>query len=236
MLSLYNPLDLLLVAFAVIAIPVQSAISARMFARTPRSEQNLVGRYWFTISRAVLVSLLILFDWHWAARPWSALGLDIPVGFWGRVGFGLDAVLVGYYVFGLLLRKLSPERIASARSRLDSYRILPRTQGEFMLFQLMAIVASPFEELLFRGFLIWFFTPFAGLWGAVLISSLIFGLGHVYQGWLGLPRTGLIGLAFGIAYALTHSLWWLMLAHMAGNFFGGLFQRRLMRLAPAPAE
>jgi CAAX protease family protein len=87
----------------------------------------------------------------------------------------------------------------------------------------MALVGSVTEEILYRGFL----TLLAGLWGAVLISSIAFGLGHIYQGWMGVVRTSCIGLAFGVAYALTNSLWWLMLAHTMFKSFGGLVAWRL---------
>jgi uncharacterized protein len=236
MMTAYNPLDLVLVAIAVVAMPVHSVLSRRMFARTPRSAFNLVRRYWFIIARSVLVSILILFDWRWAGRSCTTLGLDLPIGFWGRFGFGFDAVLACCCTYGLLLRKLSGERLVFARQRLNSYRIMPHTRAELAVFPLVAIFASPFEELLFRGFLIWFIAPFAGLWGAVLLSSAVFGIVHAYQGWFGILRTAFIGLAFAIGYALTHSLWWLILAHVMVNLFGALFARRVIRLSPAAVQ
>ena len=230
----YNPIDLLLFVAVLVGV-AYAPISGTRLARTPPNEVNLIRRYWQTIGRAVLVSLVILFDWHWASRPWAALGLDIPIGLWGRVGFGLDAVIVFIYGYWLLLRKFTPERAESSRRLLESLRILPRTRSELRLFSLMAVTASPFEELLCRGFLMWFFAPFAGLWGAAALSSLLFGIGHAYQGWRGILRTTLIGLAFATAYALTHSLWWLMVAHIAFNLLGGLFAWRLKRWKPSEA-
>ena len=230
----YNPIDLLLFAAVLVGV-AYAPIAGMKLARTPPNEVNLVRRYWQTIGRAVLVSLVILFDWRWAGRPWAALGFDIPIGLWGRVGFGLAALAVGIQAYPLLLRKLTPERAESGRRRLEKLRIMPRTRGEFMLFSLMVLTASPFEELLCRGFLMWFFAPFAGLWGAAALSSILFGIGHAYQGWHGILRTTLIGLGFATAYALTHSLWWLMFAHIGFNLLGGLFAWRLKRLAPAEA-
>jgi uncharacterized protein len=236
MMAPYNLLDLALVTLAAVAMPVQSLLSQRTLARTPRAELNLVRRYWFIIARGVLISLLILFDWWWMGRPWTTLGLDFPIGFRGRLGFGFDAVLTCYYTYALLLQKLSAERLVFVRQRLANARIMPQTRAEMAIFPLVVILASPFEELLFRAFLIWFIAPFAGLWGAVLLSSTIFGLGHAYQGWFGILRTAFIGLAFATGYALTHSLWWLILAHVMVNLFGDLFARRLARLSPATAQ
>jgi uncharacterized protein len=229
-----SPFDFLLLFIAAIAMPVASVVSGRSLdaART----RSLVGRYWYIIARAVLVSALLLLGWHWLGRPYAALGLDVPVGIPGQIGFVIDVAILAYCVFALLIRKLPTERIAPLRKRLDSNRIMPETPREFALFPLVGLAGSTFEELLYRGYLMWLLTPFAGLWWAVALSSLLFGLGHAYQGWFGILRSGLIGLGFGIGFALTHSLWWLIVAHVMVNVFGGLFARRFMRLSPVPAS
>jgi membrane protease YdiL (CAAX protease family) len=76
---------------------------------------------------------------------------------------------------------------------------------------------------------LWAFAVQTNPWIAALLSSLVFGLGHVYQGWRGVLRTALIGCVLAIAFVLTHSLWWLMMAHMAVNLLGGLFAWRRLR-------
>jgi membrane protease YdiL (CAAX protease family) len=227
----FTPLDLFLLFFLVAVIPVQSALTGRTFARTPRGELHIVRRFWFNIARAVLLSLLVLLDWRWAGRSLSALGLDIPLGIRGRIGLVLDAVLICSFAFALLWRKLPQERVESARRKLDETPFMPETRPQFLLYALMALVASPAEELLFRGFLLWAFAVYGGVWVAALLSSLVFGLGHAYQGWLGLLRTAFIGFVFAIGFVLTRSLWWLMMAHIAVNLLGGLFAWRVMRLS-----
>jgi hypothetical protein len=42
----------------------------------------------------------------------------------------------------------------------------------------------------------------------------------------------LIGIAFGVAFALTHSLWWLLIAHTSANLSGVLLARRLLHESP----
>lgn len=227
--------DLLLLAIVVVAIPLWSSLAGKTLAQTPPSQLRQVPRYGFVIVRAVVVSLFILLVWGQAGRAYSSLGLDIPIGFEGRVGLGLDAVLAGYFMIVVPFRKRSEDRLASLRRRFQELRIMPRTRQEFLLYPVAAVAASIFEELLYRGYLIGVFRASAGVPGAVLLSSALFGLGHLYQGWRHVLRTSLIGLALAIGYALTGSLWWLMLAHAIFNLSGGLLAWKLMN-QPVPSE
>jgi membrane protease YdiL (CAAX protease family) len=95
------------------------------------------------------------------------------------------------------------------------------------VFLLLSLTAGVWEELLYRGFLVGFLEPRAGLLAAVVLSSAIFGLGHVYQGRRGILNTGLVGLVFAGLYALTRSLWWLMLAHALVDMAGGVVAFRI---------
>ena len=52
------------------------------------------------------------------------------------------------------------------------------------------------------------------MWGGVAISSVLFGLLHVYQGLSGVVITGTIGLVFAISFVLLkRNLWVLIIAH-----------------------
>lgn len=61
--------------------------------------------------------------------------------------------------------------------------------------------------------MLWALSPWIGTVGAVIVAAIGYGLGH------GSKRAGSVGGAvvssfiFTIAYALTGSLWWLMLLH-----------------------
>ena len=51
------------------------------------------------------------------------------------------------------------------------------------------------------------------IWAVIAVSSVAFGLGHSYQGASGVAKVTLIGLAFGILYVATGSIWLPILAH-----------------------
>jgi uncharacterized protein len=78
------------------------------------------------------------------------------------------------------------------------------------------------EELLFRGFLMHSIHRFMSgatrarwpwIW-ALVISAVLFGLGHAYQGWAGAIITFAIALGYGAAYfANRRNLWSAILTH-----------------------
>jgi membrane protease YdiL (CAAX protease family) len=81
------------------------------------------------------------------------------------------------------------------------------------------VLAAFGEETLFRGFVQTRLRQALGsgrtAWfGAALLQSILFGLGHVYQGWTGVILTGLIGLTFGLAVAINRRhIWACVIAH-----------------------
>ena len=224
-------LDLILVIFAILVMPTFSAVSGARLARTPPEQRNLIARYWQTIARGWIVAALIMVFWRITSRPFADLGLDWPIGIMGWLGFGLDAIAV--VVLAVQLERL-PRQLANrldvAHKALARIKITPRTGKELALFILVAITAGVWEELLYRGFLIWYLVPFTGTIGAIAVSSIMFGLGHSYQGWRGVVVTTAVGFALAILYMTTHSLWWLMLAHALIDIYGGIASYRIGQL------
>ncbi len=216
----YTPIDLTIAVIAVVVLPVISAWNGKLLARAGGDHRPFVGRYWRVILRSGVLILLVVITWLRLGRPFSTLGLEAPVAIRGLAGFGIDLALAAILLHSILIRRWSAAQLDSVRQRfrrVHGDRILPETRGEHLLFIPMAIIGSSCEELVYRGFLFWFFSPIAGLWGAVLISSIVFGFAHAYLGWRGMVRTGGVGVVLGVAYALSGSLWWLMLAHILLN-------------------
>ncbi len=81
------------------------------------------------------------------------------------------------------------------------------------------VLASAYrEELYFRAYFLSVLagTPTPG-WLAVLASALLFGAGHLYQGWLAAGGALLIGIAFALLYRQRPALHRLAWAHAAFN-------------------
>lgn len=82
------------------------------------------------------------------------------------------------------------------------------------------------EELLFRGFIMNFVAKRlggrVGAWAiAVIVSALLFGVAHFWQGPRGMVATGVGALVMGTAYYLVgRNLWPTILSHSLGNTLG----------------
>lgn len=228
--DLRSAADIAIAVIAVLVMPAMSVLRGRRIgALRPAS---LVPAYVVTIARGMAMAAAVVAVWLSYERDFLALGLDWPVGERGLIGFGIVALLaLAAGVQIAMLSRLKPPGIENALRRIDSLKIMPRNDRELGFFLLVSLSAGIWEELLYRGFLIWFFAPWLGPIGSAALATLIFGLGHAYQGWRGILRTAALGAVFAAAYIVTGSLWWLIATHALVDIFGGLVTARVRRLA-----
>jgi membrane protease YdiL (CAAX protease family) len=89
----------------------------------------------------------------------------------------------------------------------------------------MTILAAFMEELLFRGILFRWIEAFAGSWAALVVTSALFGLAHIFNAnatWMSsLAIMVEAGALLGGAYMLSRNLWVPMGLHAAWNFTQG---------------
>lgn len=146
--------------------------------------------------------------WLRQQRPWAALYLSAPRTSGAAVG---TAFAAGFLIVVWMQRRAvmtRPEVMDLVRRKIEHAQpLLPHTPDERRLFVLLSITAGVCEEILFRGFVIWYFALWTGPWLALVISSVIFGFGHIYQGVAQVPKTGLLGAALGAMVLLTGTLW-----------------------------
>lgn len=184
-----------------------------------------------------LVALLAAL-WAWLGRPWTALGLvpGLTPGFLGvAAGAALMAVLVWRQRTGILA---DDGALDAVRAKLAGLEVmLPHTREELRRFYALSVTAGVCEELLYRAFLIWYLAQFTGLVQAVALSSVVFGVGHAYQGWKGVLKTGAFGLFLGAVYVVSGSILLPALLHALMDAHSGhLVQRALERAARARAR
>jgi len=193
-----------------------------------------------TTERLALYASTIGFQWiavavvAWRARAHgftaSQLGLTIP----DRTRI-LVASIVGAATIAILqwLNLRRAGRIpVEARGSLQAIaeRILPQSTVELLPYLALAITAGLCEEFLYRGFAMAVLAH-VGLqaWAVVLLSSVLFGLAHSYQGRGGIIMTLLIGLVLGISRIAYDSLVPAIFWHSAVDVVAGTAGPRYLR-------
>jgi membrane protease YdiL (CAAX protease family) len=215
---------LILLVLATI-IPWRGRIRLKQLLAKPRVEPR---------ERISLYLSTIAFQWIAAGiagwRAWAhgytnaELGLGTGPNLFRSViaAVGGTIVLAGLHWLnfrrmGSLLDKL-PVRVQAMATR-----ILPQSAQERVSFLALAITAGCCEEFLYRGFTMAAFAR-AGfpIWASVVVSSILFGAAHLYQGRGGLIGTGILGILFGTFRAFTGSLLPVAAWHAAVDVVAGI--------------
>jgi hypothetical protein len=168
----------------------------------------------------------------WVAfrREWDGIGL-VP-----RLGWGLGGAIFGMVVVAVaVLRQRrhvmsDDEALARLRGRMSRIALmLPHSREELALFFQLSLTAGICEELLYRGYVIWYLSHWLPIFSAAALSALVFGVGHVYQGWRGMLTTGMVGAFLAAVYIVTGSLYVGMILHALMDAHSG----QLMQVAYA---
>jgi membrane protease YdiL (CAAX protease family) len=125
------------------------------------------------------------------------------------------------------------EARAQAIRQLESAApLLPHSANENRMFKLVSVTAGACEEILFRGFLFWYFAISVGTAVAVILSSLVFGLGHIYMSSRQVPKTAGAGMVMACLAIASGSLWPAILIHAATDWNSGEIGYRLIGGGP----
>ncbi len=162
-------------------------------------------------------------------QGWPDIGLTLPVPLdllRALIALGL-VYLVNMAFMGLILL-LFPDVLEDHQDRLFGVASSLTAELSLLAIALAMLFTGFYEEVLARGFLLSRCRRLVGgVWGPVLISSFLFGLGHAYQGWAGVLQTALIGVVFARLALRWGRLWPLIIAHGALN----TISLALMRMA-----
>ncbi len=137
-------------------------------------------------------------------------------------------ILLTYQLIAARLSAKYRQKLMNTDIPQDISILLPETDGERKLWTLISITAGLTEEFLYRGFLSLALTqlfPAINLPLTAIICSIIFGLGHNYQGVYGVIKTGLLGLFFHALYIATGSIIPGILLHFAIDLSAKDFQK-----------
>lgn len=172
-----------------------------------------------TIFRDLGLTFLVLFM-SWRDRePFGRLGWDFhrwPV----EVIWGILLFFPVFYIAGFLQPILQQIGLSSPHTPTPSF-LEATGMTEIILAAFLVVVVAISEETLFRGYLLLRFTQITKNRGvALIISSVIFALGHGYEGSAGVVTVGVIGFLLAIVYIWRRSLIAPMVMHFMQDFIG----------------
>ena len=171
-------------------------------------------QYRKTTVRQWSLALAAIAVWFHAGRSVEELGLGVPSGprFWiGLVAAAALAITWRRMFLAAMNDEAGRERLMS---QLNAVRpLLPSSVGELRYFTALSITAGICEEVLFRGYLIWYLAVYVGLPAASVLSGVAFGLGHLYQGRRQAVKIIFVGFVFVLFYIGTGTLWIPMALH-----------------------
>jgi membrane protease YdiL (CAAX protease family) len=196
-----------LVAYIVLIAPWLSRFKYRRLQQE-LAAGNLTARirfYRIGVLQQTIRILLVLAICFLGSIPLETLGLTAPAS-WHDSGQILSILFVAIAVSVVLFRYRGDWQLHRLIKMVGA--LIPTSALERRWFAVIALGAGVSEELMFRGFLLFYLdsqTRFSSM-EMIVISSLIFGFCHVYQGWLGVLLTTFAGLCFAFLYVSSGSL------------------------------
>ncbi len=227
-------IDHIIVVLIVLVLPIIDFFYIRERAAKIRAGQTELRMklYRDIISEEWIGTIVIVALWFLLGRSAGELGLIPQSGTVPVVGYGLTVLaLVVMYLQARAVFK-SEENRAAFRKQIGWLSFLtPHTDAEARRFDLVSLTAGVCEEIVFRGFLTAYFMALLGLpfWGAAILSSIGFGLAHMYQGPRGILKTGTVGGMLALLYGSTGSLWAPILVHTAMDLAAGRMSHAAFR-------
>ena len=209
--------DHIFVLLLFVVQPIHGAITYRRYVARIEAgaPSDRVHMYKQTFALEWIALAVLATAWYVLGRPAAELGFVSPQGSGFLIGVGILILTTAllFYQWRSARSASNDDKAKQVEALGSLVHFLPQNNRDYRHFVGLSITAGIVEEILYRGFAIWYLAQLMPVWGAIVVSSIVFGLGHSYQGAGGIARVTLIGLAFGAFYVFTGSIWLPMLAH-----------------------
>jgi CAAX protease family protein len=206
----------LLAAYAVLAAPWLGYVTynkarARIAAGVPNARVSL---YREIVVEQIVTTGVVLALWGGGVSG-ASLGLIAPSSW----AWTLAASVVMVAALAWSSWRLRP-RAEKIREKVKDGigTLVPDSHQERFWFGAVSVGAGVSEELVFRGFLLYYlmlYLPQSNTPERVLLASLVFGFAHIYQGWKGAVAAGILGMVLAGFYLMTGSLLLPLVIHAA---------------------
>lgn len=223
----------------VVVFPIYSKLtSAELFEHIGKAgESEKIKAYQHVIITWALFALAVVAMWLYFERDWAELGLRLPDTL--PLLVSLLAALVATAAFVMPLRRLSQSDEAARQldAQLgDVALFMPATDREERWFRVLSTNAGITEELIYRGWLLWYLGHFMGMGKAAAVAVLVFGIAHLYQGLRQLPGLLIVSAVAVGLFVYTKSLLVPVLFHIILDAVQGYYIARSRQRSQAGSE
>jgi membrane protease YdiL (CAAX protease family) len=219
--SLVDHIFFILIA---IALPIYSYRSWQSFKKHLARKRPFALRngYVETIAIQWSFAIFMIFWWIYTDKDFGDVGIALVLNFKTYISLAITLLGVVFLAAQLIQIKNLKEIPDSLKKQIEPIAdLIPETVVERKLFVAVAITAGLVEELLYRGFLIWYLNSYLHWVIAALLSVLIFGFAHTYQGKSGLLKAIIVSIIFLGLYLWSGSLIGPMILHVVLDLTSG---------------
>lgn len=155
----------------------------------------------------------------WGKRTWRDLGFKPLTRKWFWLSVWLAIALI---IVRILIGTVLAVRYPSLAEGMEDMLFTPDNDllTSIAILVLIAFVVPIWEELFFRGFLYKWSRNRFGMWAAIGLNAMIFGVVHMIP--LQMLLAALMGFALAWIYERSNSLWAPILMHMINNLIVGV--------------
>lgn len=181
-------------------------------------------------------AILVMAVWFLNGRPLADMGILLGSSTSHLIGWGVVAALSLVLSAQVYAVGKNPKSAEAIRNTLENepgvLRILPKTDQEYAWFKALSVTAGITEEVIFRGYLIWFFALWLPLWWAAAVALAFFVAAHLYQESVrSLLKVAAIGACLTAVYLLSGSLLAAIVLHAVIDLTSGASVRRVLHSA-----
>lgn len=222
--------DYLMALLFGILIPFISGVRSAQTLQQAPPELDTASKRKFYLGNSFFLLLLagiVLLVWLLYRRPLATLGFRSA----RETAFHLHAIFTALFVFLYLFDSIysffqHKQETDGLETELQA-AFMPTKPADLPAYFVMCLAAGIGEEIVYRGFMIGFFTTlFKGLSMAptlaILVPSLLFSLAHFYQGWQAVFKILVLSFLFGMIFWYTGSLLTVIILHFGVDLLSGI--------------
>lgn len=231
----------LFILFLLFYEPIIGYFDFQRFKQKVKTDSNARIKYYNNAIIGLWIpTIIILLLIGLTELSFKEIGLTIPtintepLGKWvtylGLVIGLLYLLFVLYYIIGFhfsdkIKRELSIKKKEEWEQSVIA-PLLPVSEKEKKRWNYVSLTAGLTEEVIYRGFTVFalaYLFPNFSIWAIILLSSILFGLAHTYQGFLmGFSRTTIFAILFCIIFISMGSVIPLMILHFLVDYIAKL--------------